>query len=135
MRAVHVHEPFADGGENVQRGGRAVDELAVRARAGEGAFQDELMIFAGFETILVKQAPQGRFEFCDIEDGFDGATVAVAADERAVGAFAEDEVERADNDGLARAGLAGDDVAAGLEFEREVRHEGEVFDAQRRQHG
>ena len=53
---------------------------------------------------------------------------------RAVGAFAKDEVERANDDGFARAGLAGDDIAAGLKFERQVRHEGEVFDAQRRQH-
>ena len=70
----------------------------------------------------------------NIEHGLDRATFLAAADERAVGAFAEDEVERADDDGLARAGLAGDDVAAGLEFQREVGHEGEVFDAQRRQH-
>ena len=49
-------------------------------------------------------------------------------------AFTEDEVERADDDGLARAGFAGDDVTAGLEFQREVGHQSKIFDAQRRQH-
>ena len=43
--------------------------------------------------------------------------------------------ERAEDDGFARAGLAGDDVATRLELQRQVAHEGEVFDAQRRQHG
>ncbi len=31
VRAVDVHQPFAEGGEDGQRGGRAVDELAVGA--------------------------------------------------------------------------------------------------------
>ena len=47
----------------------------------------------------------------------------------------EDEIERADDDGFARTGFACDDVATGLEFQRQVAHESEVFDAQRRQHG
>ena len=45
-----------------------------------------------------------------------------------------DEVERADEDGFARAGFAGDDVVAGLQLQRQVGHQGEVLDAQRRQH-
>ena len=77
----------------------------------------------------------GARSFCSVKHRLDGAAFLAAADERAVGAFAEDEVERAEDDGFARAGFAGDDVAAGLEFQREVAHEGEVFDAQRRQHG
>ena len=76
----------------------------------------------------------GARSFFHVEHGLDGAAILAAADERAVGAFAEDEVESADDNGLARAGFAGDDVATGLEFQREVAHEGEVFDAQRRQH-
>jgi hypothetical protein len=69
-----------------------------------------------------------------IKNRLDGAAFFAAADERAVGALAEDEVERADDDGFARAGFAGDDVAAGLEFEREIAHQGEIFNAQGRQH-
>ena len=110
-------------------------------RAGESALEDELIFLARFQAVLVQKtlefasAARGVSLNLHIEHRLDGAAFLAAADERAVGAFAEDEVERADDDGLARAGFAGDDVAAGLEFQREVAHEGEVFDAQRRQHG
>ena len=102
---------------------------------GESAFEDELIFFARFQAVFFEKDVEWRAEFRDIKHGFNRTTVAAAADERAVGAFAEDEVERADDDGFARAGFAGDDVAARLEFQREVGHEGEVFNAQRRQHG
>jgi len=93
-----------------------------------------LIFLARFEAVFFQKNFQRRAEFFHVEHGLDGATVAAAADERAVGAFAEDEVERADDDRLARAGFAGDDVAAGLELKRQVRHEREVFNAERRQH-
>ena len=64
-----------------------------------------------------------------MQNGFDGTTIAAVADERTVGTFTEDEIERADDDGFARAGLAGDDIAAGLKLKRQVRYEREVFDA------
>jgi hypothetical protein len=73
-------------------------------------------------------------KFFHVKHRLDRATFFAAADERAVGAFAEDEVQRADDDGFARAGLAGDDIATRLEFQRQVAYQGKVFDAQRRQH-
>src|ERR1039458_5834127 len=134
VRAVYVHEPFANAGKRGERGRRTVDELAVRSRAGERALEDELIIFARFKAVLFQKTFQRRAKFFHIEHGLDGAAFFAAADERAVGAFAEDEIQRAEDDGLARAGFARDDVATGLEFQREVAHEGEVFDVQRRQH-
>ena len=65
----------------------------------------------------------------------DRATVRAAADQRPVRARAEHEIERADDDRLARAGLAADGVVAGLKLEREVRNQREILDSQRRQHG
>ena len=129
--AVDVHEPFAERGEDGEGGGRAVDELAVRAGAGEIAFEDELFVFAGFEAVFLKEAGQGGAKALDAQDGLDGATVAAVPDEGTVGALAEDEVESADDDGLAGTGLAGDDIAPGLELKREVRDQGKVFNAQR----
>ena len=134
VRAVHVHKPFANRREDVQCRRRAVDELTICSRAREGAFEDELIFLARLKAVFFEKSFQRRAELFHVEHGLDGATVAAAADERTIGAFAEDEVERSDDDGLARAGLAGDDVAAGLEFERHVRHEREVFNAERRQH-
>ena len=51
VRAVDVHEPFADGGERGERGRRTVDELAVRAGAGECPFEDKLVLLARFEAV------------------------------------------------------------------------------------
>ena len=135
VRAVDVHQPFPDGGERGEGGRRAVDELTVRTRAGEGALEDELVFFARFEAVFIQKSFQRRFQFSHVEQGLDRATVAAAADERAVGTFAQHEVQCADDDGLARASLAGDDVAARLKFQREIGDDGEVFNAQRGQHG
>ena len=135
VRPVHVHKPFADRGQRGQRGGRAVDELTVRPSAGEGALEDQLMIVAGLQAVLLQKGSERRAQFFYFEDRLDGTAVASAAEEGAVGAVAEDEVERADDDGFAGTGFAGDDVAARLEFQREVRDQREVFDAERRQHG
>ena len=135
VRAVHVHEPLADGGEERERGRGAVDELAVGAGGGEGALEDELRALAGFDAVFLEERGECGANGRKIEDGFDGATVRAAADEGAVGAFAEDEIEAADDDGFARAGLAGDGVVTGLKLEREVGDQREVFDSERRQHG
>ena len=135
VRPVHVHEPLAERGQRGQSRGRAVDELTVRARRREGALDDELMFFARFQPVLVEESLERRAQLAHVEGGFNRATVRATADERAVGPLAEGEVERADDDGLARAGLAGDGVVAGLEFQRQVGDEREVFDSQRGEHG
>ncbi len=135
VRAVHVHEPFADGGQGIEGGGRTVDELAIGAAGGKRALEHQLMVFAGFKTVVIEQRFQRRLEAGHIKNGLDRALVLPAPDEGAVGALTQDEIEGADDDGLAGAGFAGDDVAARLELQRQVGHQGKVFDAQRRQHG
>ena len=55
VRAVHIDELFAERGEDCESSGRAVDELAVRAGGSEGALEDELMIFGGFEAVFVEE--------------------------------------------------------------------------------
>lgn len=135
VRAVHIDEPLADGAEQRECGGRAVDELAVGSGGGEGALEDELRVFAGFDAVLFEQGGEFGADGGKVEHGLDGATIRAAADELAVGAFAEDEVERADDDGFARAGFAGDGVVAGQQLEGQIGDQGEVFDSQRCQHG
>ena len=132
---MHIHKRFAQRGQGGQRGGRTVDELAIGARAGKRPFKHELMILARLQAIFLQEPFQREAQPLHVEHRFHGTALLAAANERAIGAFAEDEIERAQDDGLARAGLAGDNVATGLEFQREVGHEGEVLDAQRRQHG
>ena len=68
---------------------------------------------------------------CSVEAVFEVGVQASAYS----GTLAEDEIERADDDGFARAGFAGDGVIAGRKFERKVGDQGEIFDAQRGEHG
>ena len=55
VRAVHVHQPFAEAGQRGQGGGRAVDELAVGAGGGERALEHELMILARFQAVFLEK--------------------------------------------------------------------------------
>ena len=92
VRAVHIHKPFANGRERGERGCRTVDELAIRATRGKISFQHELMFLARFETVFFEKSFQRCAEFFGVEDGFDGTAFFAAADERAVGAFAQNQI-------------------------------------------
>ncbi len=87
------------------------------------------MLLARLQAVLFQKYFQRRAEFFCIKNRLDRAAFLAAADKRAVGAFAQNEIERAEDDGLARARFAGDDVAAGLKLQREVAHQREVFNA------
>ncbi len=89
----------------------------------------------GSKTIFLEEITRHRAALAEVENGFDRATVATGAQEGAVGAFAQQQVERADDDGFARAGLAGDDIVAGLQLQGQIRDQGQIFDAQGGQHG
>ena len=134
VRAVDVHQPLAELAQHTKGGRRAVDELAVGAGGGKGALERELSVLARFEAIFIEEGFQRRAQAGDIEQRLDGAGIAAGADERAVGAFAENEAEGADDDGFAGAGFAGDDIAAGLKFESEIGGQRKVFDADCGQH-
>jgi predicted lysophospholipase L1 biosynthesis ABC-type transport system permease subunit len=55
VRAVDIHQPLAQGGQDVQCRRGAVDELAVGARAGEGALQDKLVVGARLEAVFLQE--------------------------------------------------------------------------------
>lgn len=131
---VHIDEPFADGTEDAEGGGGAIYELAVGAGAGKTTFEEELLVFAGVQPVCLEKGGQERMQGAGLEYGFDAAVFLAAANEGAVGASAEDEVEGAEDDGFTRAGFTSDNVATGLEFEREVADESKVFNAKRGQH-
>src|SRR5215204_4876190 len=69
-----------------------------------------------------------------IKDGFDGAPVRAAADESAVSSLAQDQAERANEDRFACAGFARDNVETWPKLKREIRHQGEILNAERGQH-
>jgi len=105
------------------------------ARRREGALEDELVLLARFQPVLVEKTFQRRAQFRHVEHRLDRAALRPGAKKRAVGALAERETDGAKHDGFARAGLAGNDVAAGLKLQRQVGDKREVFNPQRGEHG
>ena len=70
-----------------------------------------------------------------LEDRLDGRGLLAGPDELGAGASADEQSDRADEDGFAGAGFAGQDVEAGREFELESIDDGEVGDAEEPDHG
>ena len=130
VRAVQVHEQVAELLEDREGGRRTVDELPVAARRREGAFDDQVALHATFQAVFLEFGVE-RAAIVHVETRFHGAGVRAGADEALVGAFAQEQFQRAQDDGLARAGLAGDGDEAGGELPFEFLDQGEVFDAQR----
>ena len=69
-----------------------------------------------------------------VEDGLDDGLGAGLPDQPILGPLAHEQSQRASEQGLAGAGLAGQHVEARLEFEHRVLDEHEVADAERDQH-
>ena len=135
VRSMDIDQPVAERGEGIEGGGRAINELAVGAGDGQGAFEDEESVFAGFEPILTEKCIEGQIKLTEVESGLDCAGFGAETDQGAVGAFSQGEIEGADDDGFPGAGFARNRIVAGLKFESEIGHEREVFDAQAGQHG
>lgn len=93
----------------------------------DDAANDELGVIARREAAVFKD----RVDFARItkfENGLDGAMVLARADEGFFRALAEDEFQRADDDGLAGAGLAGDADQSGAKLPCEFVDQGEIAD-------
>ncbi len=134
--AVDVDEVFAEAFEELGGGGGGVDLAAAVALEGEGAADDELVVFAEGEAAFFEDGVEGLgIGVFDLEGAFDGGFGFAAADEAFVGAFAEEEAEGAHEDGFARAGFAGDDVEAVSELGFGGVNDGEVADCEVAEHG
>ena len=77
----------------------------------------------------ITSRPSGAFE-----DGLDGGGVLAGAHEVGAGAAADEQVDGFDEDGLAGAGFAGEDVQAGLEFDLEPVDDRQMAHAQEAKH-
>ena len=132
VRAVNVHQPLTEAGQHVQRRGGTVNELAVGAGAGERAPEDKLILFARLQTVFIEKRFHRGFEAANVEYRFHRARLAAGADQRAVSPLAQHQIQGANKNGFAGAGLAGNDVVTGLQLQSEVRYQGEVLDPKRR---
>src|SRR2546427_10418203 len=124
--AVQVHEQGAELGQDAHSGGAAVDPGAGAAFRRDLALQDEAPVLR-----LHAEVGEGRHAF---KRAFDHGLWRAGAHDIGRGALAEQQGEGVDEHGLAGAGLAGEDVQAGDEGERDVGDDGKIADAQLRQH-
>lgn len=129
--AVEIDDALAEAGQRGEGGGRTIDELSIDAVGGDRPSDDEGCGLAWVEAGRREDLVHGPVTAGDIEDGLDGAEVGSRANGTPVGALPDGELDGAEDDGLACARFAGEDIEALAKFKGEIRHQGEVADAKR----
>ena len=114
---------LAGGGEG------AVDPDPAPARSADGA-PDEQRVAVARQAQFLKLG----VEVHPFEERFDRGLVRAGSDQVEACPAAEDEVERVDEQRLARAGLAGDDVEARAKGDLDRFDDGQILDSQRGDH-
>ena len=133
VRAVQIDQLIPEILENAERGGRAVDKLAIRPGRGKTALHDQLDLVA-LHSGFVEQRME-LLEFGPFENRFDRARFRPGPDQRFVGPLAEEKLERADDDRLAGARLTGDGGKARRQLPLKVLHQRQVFYPQKTERG
>ena len=131
VRAVKIDQGVADVFQDRQRSRRAIDELTIGAGRGKCSLNNKI-VAAGFDAGF----DQLRIQFLQFfagENRFRSTNVGAGADERLVGAFAQQKLERADDDRFARAGLTGDGGETRRNLPLELFHEREIFNSEQNQ--
>ena len=131
---MHIHQAFPHALEHLQGRGAVVDDAAARAVRGEGAADYKLPLLARGQAHFVEDRVDIR-GIGEVEHGLRHALVGASPDRRLVGAFAEQQTKRADDDGFAGAGLTGNDVQSRFELDRDILDQREVPHSERLQHG
>ena len=109
-----------------------VGERPAAAVGGDDAAQDQRGV--RLQAVFVQQG-DGRVVVAHIEGGDDHALVGGRPHQRAVGPGAQRQAERVQQDRLARTGLAGQHVEAGLQRQRQPVDQDDIADGQADQHG
>lgn len=128
MGPVKINQAVAENFEQGERAGRTVGELAT-ARGGDGAFEEELAVLAGFRAGLCEEIVVGG-GIGSVEDRFDGTGIRTRADEGFVGAFAKKQVERAEEDGFSRTGFSGNSIKSRPWSPGQLLDQSQIFYAQ-----
>ena len=128
--AVNLDERVAQSLEETDRYRGVVDECAMPAAARKLAPDHDLAVLDRQPGFVERRRRPVRHG----EHRLDGGRLGVAANHVGLRASPPDEEDRVDQDGLAGAGLAGEDVDAGDEGDRDVLDNREVPDPQLAQH-
>ena len=125
---------LARGGQRRARRGAAAGERAAAAVGGDAAGQDQRLVLLAGQLAHTVEGLAGQHAGRQRERRLHVRLGAVGADQRAVGAAAERQVERAGDDRLARAGLACQHRQPGAELQVGVADHDEVGDDEALEH-
>ena len=131
MLAMNFHQCGADRFQGLHADRLVVDEGAGAAVGKLHPSQDHL---AGIVEAIVAEDGGGRMPLRDIEHRGDLALFGAVTDQAGIAAAAERQRERIEQDGFARAGLAGQNGKAPGKFDIEPFDQDDVADRQTRQH-
>src|SRR5207245_4850920 len=96
VRSVEVNQIVTKLLESPQSGGRSIDELAIRSGKRKAAFQNQI-VAARFDSRFLETRIPFR-EIIALKNCLNRAHIRSSPVQRLVGAFAEQQLERADND-------------------------------------
>lgn len=118
---MNVDQGFAEGAQLAGGGGCAIDPGATASLPIDGAAKEDGVV--GIEAVVAQPGRQsgGRVEF-----GAEFGAICTFADDRRVGAVAEQQLQRVDQDGFARARFSRQGREACLELEGDLLDDDEV---------
>ena len=129
MLPVDVNELYPELPQDRRRHGASVH--AAGAFAALGNFALDLQLVRIIRHLIVREPRKLRHAG---KNGAHECALCARADAVAVGAFAEDGGDGVDNDGFARAGLAGERIEAAVKADLCLLNNGYIFDMQNTQH-
>ena len=132
--AVDLDRRRADVAEQRRRDRRGADERAAAAVGLERAADQQRLAGIALDPLLGEQAKRGMI-VGEPDFGGDRRHGCARANQAAIGAKAQRQAERVEQDRLARAGLSGEHAEPGLEVELEALDEHDIPDFEVAQHG
>ena len=125
---MQIHQQIPKLPQQGERARGAVHKLLARAASGYRALDDQRPFLAGLGAAFLEHAMHTRV-FGDLKKSLHRAGISTRADERLLGALAEQQFHRAEDDGFSSTGFAGDCDKARRRLPEEVFHEGKIADA------
>ncbi len=130
MLAVNIHQAFGDFFENGDGHQPAID-AALRFAACPGQFardQQRVFLLLGIQARFRQSLPHFRRRVCQVKDCFHRGFAGPGTDQIRSGPFAQSQPEGINDDGLSRAGFAGQDIQARPERQIQAVNQGKIRD-------
>lgn len=130
VRSVKIDKKVPQGTEQGKGAGRAVDELFAGGFSGQDSLEKKASFLARIRAVTGEEGGYAGIGGI-LKDGLDRARVRTRANRIPIRPIAEDQRQRAKNDGFSCAGLPGDGDESRPGLPEELLNKGKVANAQR----